>query len=407
MPRRGVEPPSPCEHWHLKPACLPFHHLGEPNAGRRSRPAAFLPNYTGCGTICQGRSDVFLKQVRRNRFRPDFEPRKSANRARGVKIDPDGDAERGGRQDLSRGRVSPRCRQPSLADLHGRGRQRHQRRAGLSDAGRPGRSPPAFSAASGAHRGARAAAARASRPIWCACRARRGSASPRSIRPPAHRPRSTRAAPRSPPQEIQKLFDRVTRLLSQETFSFVVLSGSLPPGAPPTLYAELIDLARQEDAGRAGYQRRAAAGRIAGPPLDGQAEPDGTGSLAGRPLSNRRTALQAAQELLRSGIEMVVADARRGGRAAGQRRRAPGTLCRRRSNLPARSLPAIRFWRPFSGAGQQASRPRPGLRPAVGDRRRRGQCRRDRRGFLHPRIDPDAGAPHRSPTDRLKRYRGE
>src|SRR5258708_3912226 len=36
MPRRGVEPPSPCEHWHLKPACLPFHHLG----GRQLRLSA-------------------------------------------------------------------------------------------------------------------------------------------------------------------------------------------------------------------------------------------------------------------------------------------------------------------------------------------------------------------------------
>ncbi|MCW3100303.1 MAG: hypothetical protein JWL77_5921 [Chthonomonadaceae bacterium] len=51
MPKRGVEPPSPCEHWHLKPACLPFHHLGEPNGITGLTLRAFLPNYTGCGTI--------------------------------------------------------------------------------------------------------------------------------------------------------------------------------------------------------------------------------------------------------------------------------------------------------------------------------------------------------------------
>jgi hypothetical protein len=22
----GLEPSRPCDHWHLKPACLPFHH---------------------------------------------------------------------------------------------------------------------------------------------------------------------------------------------------------------------------------------------------------------------------------------------------------------------------------------------------------------------------------------------
>lgn len=28
VPRRGLEPPSPCEHSVLNTACLPFHHLG-------------------------------------------------------------------------------------------------------------------------------------------------------------------------------------------------------------------------------------------------------------------------------------------------------------------------------------------------------------------------------------------
>ena len=107
--------------------------------------------------------------------------------------------------------------------------------------------------------------------------------------------------------EILKLFDRVTRLLSQETFSFVVLSGSLPPGVSPTLYAELTDLARSRNTLTA---------------LDTSGEPLREGlkarpwmvkpnraeleAVLGRPLQNRQEALQAAQQLQQSGIEMVV-----------------------------------------------------------------------------------------------------
>ena len=109
------------------------------------------------------------------------------------------------------------------------------------------------------------------------------------------------------PQEITKLFDRVTRLLSQETFYCVVLSGSLPPGAPPTLYAELIALARSRQIPAA---------------LDTSGEPLQEGLKArpwmvkpnrfeletalGKTLSNRSEVLQAAQDLLRSGPEVVV-----------------------------------------------------------------------------------------------------
>ncbi|MCW3051978.1 MAG: 1-phosphofructokinase [Chthonomonadales bacterium] len=108
-------------------------------------------------------------------------------------------------------------------------------------------------------------------------------------------------------EEIRKLFDRVTRLLSQETFSFVVLSGSLPPGAPPTLYAELIDLARThktpvalDTSGeplREGLKARPWMVKPNQPELE---------AVLGRSLSGRHEALQAAQELLQSGIEVVV-----------------------------------------------------------------------------------------------------
>lgn len=115
------------------------------------------------------------------------------------------------------------------------------------------------------------------------------------------------SGPEVSPQEILKLFDRVSRLLSQETFSFVVLSGSLPPGAPPTLYAELIDLARSRNTPVA---------------LDTSGEPLREGlkarpwmvkpnrseleTVLGRPLQNRNEVLQAAQELRNNGIDVVV-----------------------------------------------------------------------------------------------------
>ncbi len=66
MPKRGVEPPSPCEHWHLKPACLPFHHLGETVMQSDY-------DYTTELSICQvdirnGRGWFFLKSLRQTLF---------------------------------------------------------------------------------------------------------------------------------------------------------------------------------------------------------------------------------------------------------------------------------------------------------------------------------------------------
>ena len=47
--------------------------------------------------------------------------------------------------------------------------------------------------------------------------------------------------------QVSELFDAIRRHLSQTRFRFVVLSGSLPPGAPSSLYAELIGIAKQYD----------------------------------------------------------------------------------------------------------------------------------------------------------------
>ncbi len=45
--------------------------------------------------------------------------------------------------------------------------------------------------------------------------------------------------------QVSELLECARRHLSQTRFTFVVLSGSLPPGAPSSLYAELIEIARQ------------------------------------------------------------------------------------------------------------------------------------------------------------------
>lgn len=51
--------------------------------------------------------------------------------------------------------------------------------------------------------------------------------------------------PQMTPREARKLFCRVERLLSEQSYTFLVLSGSLPPGLPAGIYADLIDLANR------------------------------------------------------------------------------------------------------------------------------------------------------------------
>jgi 1-phosphofructokinase family hexose kinase len=106
---------------------------------------------------------------------------------------------------------------------------------------------------------------------------------------------------------VRALIRRVEVLLSQQSFAFVVLSGSLPPGAPATLYADLIDLAHR-------HQVRAVldasgpalrAGIAARPWLvkPNRAEMEG---LVGHPLPDF-AAMRAAAQSLRcdQGVEIV------------------------------------------------------------------------------------------------------
>ena len=110
-------------------------------------------------------------------------------------------------------------------------------------------------------------------------------------------------------EEIVALTERFSGLLSQRRFDFVVLSGSLPPGAPDTLYAELIERARIQgvravlDASAAPLRRGAAARPWLIKPNQFELE-----ALLNRPIGNEADALDAARELRRAGqIEIVLA----------------------------------------------------------------------------------------------------
>jgi tagatose 6-phosphate kinase len=99
---------------------------------------------------------------------------------------------------------------------------------------------------------------------------------------------------------------RVETLLLQQRFDCVVLSGSLPPGAPNTLYAELTEIAKRmetrvvlDSSGAALHEGLRAKPWMIKP---NRVELE---SVVGRPLSERSDILRAAQALVASGIEVV------------------------------------------------------------------------------------------------------
>ncbi len=106
---------------------------------------------------------------------------------------------------------------------------------------------------------------------------------------------------------VRALVRKVERLLSQQRFEFVVLSGSLPPGAPSTLYADLVALARRHEIPAVLDTSGAAfgAGLSAGPWMvkPNRSELEG---WIGRPLTKFDDLLAAARELhCDQGIETV------------------------------------------------------------------------------------------------------
>lgn len=112
--------------------------------------------------------------------------------------------------------------------------------------------------------------------------------------------------PRVTARQCHALKKRVQQLLSQYRPSCVVLSGSLPPGAPHTLYAELIELARRNGtravldssgmALHAGLQARPWMVK----PNRAEAE-----ALLQQPVRTLEQAREAAQKLCELGVEIV------------------------------------------------------------------------------------------------------
>lgn len=116
------------------------------------------------------------------------------------------------------------------------------------------------------------------------------------------------SGPEISPHATRELLRRFSCLLSQQTFEFVVLSGSLPPGTPSTLYADLIAQANRAgvpavlDASGAALQEGVKAKPWMVKPNRYELE-----SLVGPPIADAAGTLEAAQRLQRSGIAVVAA----------------------------------------------------------------------------------------------------
>ena len=114
--------------------------------------------------------------------------------------------------------------------------------------------------------------------------------------------------PNVSPEEANALRERFVSLLRQQAFDYVVLSGSLPPGAPDTLYAELTELARAHSvpvvldaSGEALRQGIKARPWLVKP---NQVELQ---ALLNRPMETEADTMDAARELQGRGIANVIA----------------------------------------------------------------------------------------------------
>jgi 1-phosphofructokinase family hexose kinase len=113
--------------------------------------------------------------------------------------------------------------------------------------------------------------------------------------------------PRIAPREIALLKRKIQSLLAETDFDFVTLSGSIPPGAPDTIYADLIEIARQRGV-RCALDASGAALTIGLKARPWMAKPnihELTAAL-GREIQGREAIAQAAQEIARTGIEIVI-----------------------------------------------------------------------------------------------------
>lgn len=107
-------------------------------------------------------------------------------------------------------------------------------------------------------------------------------------------------------RSVRELLRAVARLLSHQRFEFVVLSGSLPPGTPEGLYADLIAMAHQAgvrtvlDASGAALR----AGLEARPWMVKPNQTELEGAF-GRPLKDLSDLQAAAQSLQEQGVAIV------------------------------------------------------------------------------------------------------
>jgi 1-phosphofructokinase family hexose kinase len=106
---------------------------------------------------------------------------------------------------------------------------------------------------------------------------------------------------------VSELLRRVQSLLLQQEFDFVVLSGSLPPGAPDNLYAELIRLANEHGV-RAVLDSSGAALRegVAAKPWMVKPNRVELETLIGEPPGDATSCRTHAESLREGGIEVVV-----------------------------------------------------------------------------------------------------
>ncbi|HLV81067.1 MAG TPA: 1-phosphofructokinase family hexose kinase [Chthonomonadaceae bacterium] len=107
---------------------------------------------------------------------------------------------------------------------------------------------------------------------------------------------------------VRALRQRVADLLARQRFAFLVLAGSLPPQAPDTLYADLIEIARRSgtpavlDSSGAALKEGLRARPWMVKPNRVELE-----SIVGLPLPGLQDTLEAARQLHAEGVALVAA----------------------------------------------------------------------------------------------------
>jgi tagatose 6-phosphate kinase len=114
------------------------------------------------------------------------------------------------------------------------------------------------------------------------------------------------SGPNVMPGEVASLKRVFRRLLQEYDFQFVTLSGSLPPGVPDAIYADLLLLAREAGArGALDASGPALAAGLEQRPWLVKPNVFELSDLVGRELVERDEITEAAREIVRTGVEIV------------------------------------------------------------------------------------------------------